>query len=106
MKTEDYEYIRSRFFQADYDSEIYPASIARVMFDKRTIDIFLIECNQSYNTNIKLYVRWLRKTRNKMFKNNNINSKPSKFVSVYGINRKMNIFNLVYDYMYKRKMKG
>ena len=96
MTKEDYSYIRRRFLQDSYDTPEYPASIARVMMDKIIINVFMREQNQSYQTNIKLYIRWLRKLRDKrMFIGNMHDSKPSKFVSIFGLYRGTRLCDLI-----------
>jgi len=96
MNKDEYNHIRGKFLQDTYDTPEYPASIARVMLDKKIISIFTKEQNQSYQTNVKLYIRWLRKLRDKrMFKGNMHDSKPSKFVSIFGIYRGTNLYGIL-----------
>jgi len=96
MTKDEYNYIRKRFLQDSYDTPEYPASIARVMMDSKIVLIFLKEQNQSFDSNIKLYIRWLRKLRDKrMFIGNKHDSRPSKFVSIYKLNREMKMRRLM-----------
>ena len=96
MNKDEYNYMRKRFLQDSYDTPECPASVARAMMDKEAISIFIKEQGQSFNTNIKSYIRWLRKLRDKrMFIGNMHNSKPSKFVSVFGLQREMNLDDLL-----------
>ena len=96
MTNEDYSYLRKKFLMYQYDTPQYPASVARVMADTKVIDMYLLAANQSAATNIKLYVRWLRKLRDtKLFPGNSHTSKPSKFVGIFGITKSMVIYDLI-----------
>lgn len=81
------------FLIQEYDSEEYPASVARAMYDKDLLNLFVT----TYGTkeNIKVYIRWIRKIRKLIFPNSKIKSKDNKFVSIFGINRKMTVGDFI-----------
>ena len=95
MTGEQYNYLRSRFLQREYNTEEHPASIGSIMMDKRLINMFTTTQSQSYSTSVKEYVIWLRKQRAKLFPLTPYSTKRSKFVSVFGVSRRHSLYDLL-----------
>ena len=76
-----------------YDTEDYPASVARVMRYEKALKCYF-DCGGTLDDNIKCYVRWLRYQRDFMYPNNPY-KKGRKFVQVHGLSRKMTVADML-----------
>lgn len=88
MKTlNELEVIKPLFLQKIYDTNNYPASVANVMFARTLVWLYLADGGSMYD-NVKVYIKWIRLVRDKLFPNNQYN-KGRKFVQIFGIKRTM-----------------